>query len=112
VYYWAPDLRTRMWHWLTPGGALGTVGWLQASLGFRAYLYFFNSYSVTYGSLGAVIILMIWFYLTGLTLLVGAEVNSQIEAEAAKQQVKEMSSGEQEPVKPDHPASQTSAAAD
>jgi len=112
VYYWAPDLKTRMWHWLTPGGALGIVGWLLASLGFRAYLYFFNSYSVTYGSLGAVIILMIWFYITGLTLLVGAEVNSEIEAAAAEQQMEEVEPERQEPVTPDHSASRTSAAAD
>lgn len=83
LYYWAPDCKERRWHWLTPGGAIGIVGWLVASLGFRAYLHFFNTYSVTYGSLGAVIILLMWFYITGLMLLLGAEINSQIEAAAA-----------------------------
>lgn len=80
VYYWAPDVKTRCWHWLTPGGAVGIVGWLVASLGLRIYLHFFNTYSVTYGSLGAVIILLMWFYITGLMLLLGAEINSEIEA--------------------------------
>jgi len=107
VYYWAPDLKTRCWHWLTPGGAIGILAWLLASLGFRAYLYFFNSYSVTYGSLGAVIILLMWFYITGLMLLVGAEINSEIECAAAEQRVKQL-----DPVLPDHPVPGTSAAAD
>ena len=87
IYYWAPDFKTRCWHWLTPGGAFGIVGWLLASMGLRIYLYFFNNFSVTYGSLGAVIILLTWFYITGLMLLVGAEINGQIEAAAAKMQV-------------------------
>jgi membrane protein len=84
LYYWAPDCKTRRWHWLTPGGAVGIAGWLLASLAFRIYLHFFNNYTVTYGSLGAVIILLMWFYITGLMLLVGAEINSQIEAAAAE----------------------------
>jgi membrane protein len=61
VYYWAPDLRKRQWHWITPGATLGILGWLLASLGFRIYLHFFDSYSVTYGSLGAVVSLLMWF---------------------------------------------------
>ncbi len=87
VYFWAPNLKCRCWHWLTPGGAIGILGWLLASLGLRVYLHFFNSYSVTYGSLGAVIILLTWFYITGLMLLTGAEINSEIEAAAAERQV-------------------------
>ncbi len=84
IYYWAPDCKTRRWHWLTPGGAVGIIGWLLASLGLRVYLYFFNSYTMTYGSLGAVITLLTWFYLTGLMILLGAEINSQIEAAEAE----------------------------
>ncbi len=82
LYYWAPDIKKRRWHWLTPGGAIGIIGWLLASLGFRMYIHFFDTYSVTYGSLGAVIILLMWFYITGLMLLLGAEINSEIEAAA------------------------------
>jgi membrane protein len=84
VYYWAPDLRVRQWHWITPGAALGIVGWLLTSFGFRTYLHFFDSYSVTYGSLGAVVILLMWFYITGLMLLLGAEFNSELEAAAVE----------------------------
>jgi membrane protein len=84
IYYWAPDLKTRRWYWLAPGGNLGILGWLAASLGLRLYLHFSNNYSITYGSLGAVIILLTWFYITGLMLLVGAEINSEIEAAAAE----------------------------
>ncbi|MGD0734300.1 MAG: YihY/virulence factor BrkB family protein [Terracidiphilus sp.] len=84
IYYWAPDSKKRHWHWLTPGGALGLLGWLVASLSLRVYLHYFNNYSITYGSLGAVIILLTWFYITGLMLLVGAEINSEIEAAAAE----------------------------
>jgi membrane protein len=83
IYYFAPDVKTSHWHWLTPGAAIGIVGWFLASLGLRLYLHFFDNYSVTYGGLGAVIILLTWFYLTGLMLLFGAEINSEIEAAAA-----------------------------
>jgi membrane protein len=58
-----------------------------ASLGLRVYLHFFNSFSVTYGSLGTVITLLTWFYITGLMLLVGAEINSEIEAAAAEKRL-------------------------
>ncbi len=84
LYYWAPDFKRRRWHWLTPGGTVGIAGWLLASFGLRVYLHFFNSYTITYGSLGAVIILLTWFYITGLMLLLGAEINSQTEAAAAE----------------------------
>ncbi len=83
IYYFAPDVKTSHWHWLTPGSAIGIVGWLLASFGLRIYVHLFGNYSVTYGSLGAVIILLTWFYLTGLMLLLGAEINSEIEAAAA-----------------------------
>ena len=87
IYYWAPDLKKRQWRWLTPGSAIGIVGWVLASLGLRVYLHFFNSYTTTYGSLGAVIILMTWFYLSGFMLLLGGEVNSEIEAAAAEKRL-------------------------
>jgi membrane protein len=83
IYYFAPDVKNSKWHWLTPGAAIGIIGWLLASIGLRVYVHYFNNYSVTYGGLGAVIILLTWFYLTGLMLLLGAEINSEIEAAAA-----------------------------
>jgi len=88
IYYYAPDLKKKCWHWLTPGAAVGILTWMLASLGFRAYLHFFNTYSITYGSLGAVVILLMWFYITGLTLLAGAEMNSEIQASVAEKRLK------------------------
>lgn len=87
IYYWAPDWRERRWRWLTPGGAIGILLWLSASLGFRVYLHFFNNFTVTYGSLGAVIILLMWFYITGLMLLLGGVINSEIEAAAVQKRL-------------------------
>ena len=84
IYYWAPSVKARRWHWLTPGGVVGIVGWLLSSLGLRVYLHYFPEYSLTYGSLGAVIILLTWFYITGLMLLLGAEINSEIERTGAE----------------------------
>jgi membrane protein len=80
VYYFGPDVQVRQWRWLTPGSALGIVGWLLCSMGLRIYVHYFNNYSATYGSLGTVIILLTWFYLSGLMLLLGGEINSEIEA--------------------------------
>jgi len=54
--------------------------WLLVSLLLRLYLHFFNSYNATYGSLGALIILMLWFYLTGAAILLGGEINCEFEA--------------------------------
>jgi membrane protein len=80
IYYFAPDVKVSHWHWLTPGSAVGILGWLLGSLGLRMYVHYINNYSATYGSLGTVIILLTWFYLSGLMLLLGGEINSEIEA--------------------------------
>ncbi|HEX6623490.1 MAG TPA: YihY/virulence factor BrkB family protein, partial [Pyrinomonadaceae bacterium] len=69
--------------WVLPGMVVGVALWLAGSLGFRLYLRYFNTYNAVYGSLGAVIILMLWFYLTGAAILIGGEVNSEIEKAAA-----------------------------
>ncbi len=84
IYYFAPDLEDPAWKWITPGSLIAVALWLLISFAFKAYLSYFNSYSATYGSLGAVIILMLWFYFTGLAILVGGEINSEIEHEMAK----------------------------
>jgi len=75
----ASDYRRR---WLSPGVVVAVILWLLVSLGFRLYLHFFNSYSATYGSLGALIILMLWFYLTGAAILLGGEINCELESRA------------------------------
>jgi membrane protein len=84
IYYWAPDLRDQDWRWITPGSLVAVILWLLVSFAFRIYLHYFDSYSKTYGSLGAVIVLMLWFYFTGAAILIGGEVNSDIEDAAAR----------------------------
>ena len=84
IYYLAPDFRKQEWKWITPGSVIGVGLWLFASFLLKGYLHFFDSYSKTYGSLGAVIVLMLWLYLTGLAVLIGGEVNSAIENAAAE----------------------------
>lgn len=84
IYYWAPDVEQKRWEWLTPGSVIGIATWLIASIGLRIYLHFFNTYSATYGVLGAAIILLTWFYVSGVMVLIGAEVNAEIENAAAK----------------------------
>lgn len=83
IYYWAPDVEHPKWHWVTPGAVVALVVWLAASFGLRVYLSHFNSYSRTYGALTAVIIALLWFYLTGAAILIGGEVNSEIERAGA-----------------------------
>ena len=78
TYYFAPNIKSPEWNWVTPGSAFGLILWLAASLAFKAYLHFFDSYSKTYGSLGATIILLLWLYITGLSILLGGIVNSII----------------------------------
>lgn len=83
LIYWAPDAE-RKWVWITPGALIGVLLWLGASLLFRMYLHYFNSYSKTYGSLGAVIVLLFWLFITAMAILTGAELNSEIERAAAQ----------------------------
>lgn len=76
--YFGPDAE-QDWEWITPGAVLAAALWLIASLGFKIYVTNFSNYNETYGSLGGVIVLMLWFYLTGVAILVGAEMNAEIE---------------------------------
>jgi membrane protein len=82
VYYAAPNLKQRCWQWLSPGALFATVGWIAASGLLRLYFHFFKNYARTYGSLGAVMVLMTWLYVTGTMLLLGAEFNLSIESAA------------------------------
>ena len=83
MYYWGPDVE-QQWQWITPGSLVGVVTWLAASILLRGYLHYFNSFSKTYGSLGAVIVLLLWLYITGMAILIGGEINSEIENAAAE----------------------------
>jgi membrane protein len=78
LYYEAPDVEQE-WQWITPGSAVAVIGWLLTSLGFAFYVNHFGSYNATYGSIGAVIVLLTWMYLSGLFILIGGELNAEIE---------------------------------
>jgi membrane protein len=78
VYRFAPDVEQE-WVWLTPGSVLATTLWLLASLGFKYYVANWGAYTETYGLIGAVMILLLWFYISGLVILIGAEMNVEIE---------------------------------
>jgi membrane protein len=78
VYYLAPDVE-QLWPWILPGAHVATALWLLISLGFRFYVMHFGQYNKMYGAIGAVIVLLVWFYLSGLVMLFGAELNSEIE---------------------------------
>jgi membrane protein len=75
--YSLPNLK-RSWTWLTPGGVFVALAWIPALLGFDLYVRYVASYNKTYGALGALVILMVWVYVTSLIILVGAEVNSEL----------------------------------
>lgn len=82
TYRWGPSKSGGRWRWITPGAMVGICGWLIVSIGFRIYLQVFNNYATTYGAFGAVIVLLTWFYISGLMLLLGAEINATIERAA------------------------------
>lgn len=78
IYYFAPDA-AQEWIWITPGSVLATVLWLLISLGFKFYVTNFGSYNATYGTIGGVVVTLLWFYVSSLAILVGAELNAEIE---------------------------------
>lgn len=84
IYYFSPDLKEQKWYWITPGSLVGVALWVAVSLLFRVYLQHFDMYSRNYGSLGAVVVLLLWFYLSGAAILIGGKINAEIENAAAK----------------------------
>ena len=83
VYRWGPDRARPRWRWVTPGSALAALLWVAGSLLFGFYVSNFGSYGETYGSLGGVVVLLMWFYLSGFIVILGAEINAEIENEAS-----------------------------
>jgi membrane protein len=77
IYHFGPNVKQR-WRWITPGGIFAVAAIIISSLLFSLYLRYAPDYSATYGSLGAVIVLMLWLYLVGVVLLVGGEINSEV----------------------------------
>ena len=78
LYYFGPDAE-QQWVWVTPGSVLTAVLWFAASLGFKFYVVNFGAYTETYGAIGGVMVLLLWFYISGLVMLLGAELNAEIE---------------------------------
>lgn len=78
IYYFAPDA-DQEWIWITPGSILATLLWLAASLGLQTYLQVAGSFNETYGTLGGAMVILLWLYVTGIAILVGGEMNAEIE---------------------------------
>ncbi len=78
IFYYAPDAEQE-WVWITPGSVFATVLWVLISLGFKFYVSHFGSYNATYGAIGGVVVTLLWFYVSSLAILVGAELNAEIE---------------------------------
>ena len=84
LYRYAPNRDQPRWSWVSPGAIVATVVWLAASLGFSVYVSNFGSYNETYGSLGAVIIVMLWLFITALSIILGAEINAEAERQTRR----------------------------
>jgi membrane protein len=84
LYRFGPSRRSARWRWLTPGSMVFAVAWLLLTLGFGIYVAKFGNYSATYGSLGAVVVFLTWTYFSAYALLFGAELNSELEHQTAR----------------------------
>jgi membrane protein len=85
VYRYAPNRPDAPWAWITPGSAAATLLWLLASFGFGLYVSNFGNYNATYGSLGGVVVFLTWLYLSAYIVLMGGEMNSELERQQAKE---------------------------
>jgi membrane protein len=81
LYYAAPNVRQPSFRWLTPGSGLAIVVWILASVAFGFYVANFGSYNKTYGALGGAVVFLIWLWLSNVAVLLGAELNAEIERE-------------------------------
>jgi membrane protein len=88
LYRYAPDRDQPRWTWVSWGSAIATVLWILASVGFSVYATFFGNYNKTYGALAGVIILMFWLFISAFVVLVGAELNTEMELQTAKDTTK------------------------
>lgn len=84
LYRWGPDRARAKWRWLTPGAVFSSVLWLLASVGFSIYVQTFGSYNETFGSIAGVIVLLMWLWLSAFVILLGAELNAELEAQTAR----------------------------
>lgn len=84
MYRFAPNRADARWQWLSVGAVIGTVLWLLATLAFATYVANFGHYDVTYGSLGAVVVLLLWLHLSAYSVLIGAMINAEAERQTAR----------------------------
>jgi membrane protein len=84
LYRFGPSRRVARWQWITPGSLLATVLWLVGSIAFSFYVQHVASFDATYGPLGAVAGIMLWFWLTAYVVLLGAELNAELELQTAE----------------------------
>jgi membrane protein len=98
IYFFTPDVEQK-WKWISPGAVVAIPSWIVMSLGFSYYINNFGSYDKTYGSIGAVIVLLLWLYLSGFIVLIGAVINSVVEHSSAEgKEAGEKVEGEKEAV--------------
>ena len=94
IMRYAPDRSPAQWRWLLPGALLSTFLWIAVSFGFSIYVAFVSDYSATYGSLSAVVVFLMWLFLSAYAILIGALVN----AEAERQTKKDSTHGPERPM--------------
>jgi len=92
VYNFGPDADTK-WVWITPGSLFATILWIASSIGFRLYIAYFGNFNATYGAIGGIIVLLLWFYISGLSILLGAELDSKIDEAVIEKRHIPISSG-------------------
>jgi membrane protein len=97
LVYWLAPVAGRRWRWITPGSGFALLAWLVMSSGLRMYVAHFGNYNATYGSIGGVILLMLWLYLSAVALLVGAEIDSAV-AEAAAERAEPRRAAARSPI--------------
>jgi membrane protein len=84
LYRYGPDREEARWRWTSPGAIVAATIWLIGSIAFSVYTANFAKYNETYGSLGAVVVLMLWLYLSSLSVIIGAELNAELERQTAR----------------------------
>lgn len=84
VYRYGPDRSKPEWKWASPGVIVATILWAAGSILFATYVYHFGSYNRTYGSLGALLVLLTWMWLSAFVVLFGAEINSEAERQTRR----------------------------
>ncbi|MEU8111916.1 YihY/virulence factor BrkB family protein [Micromonospora sp. NPDC048947] len=94
LFWIAPNVRQPRFRWLTPGGAVALISWAVASFGFGLYVANFGSYNTTYGSLGAAIAFLVWLYLSNSALMLGVQINSEV------QRGRQLQAGDPDPDEP------------